>query len=314
MGLLDTKTKAKFTMLDSLVAVANTIVAGYGLPLTIPQAPEVQDATSLVIWGVQVFAMVAVYFTPTIITHLSVKKYVEVKAAQNIEGIKAGTVTPDIAPVVETPVVVEPDDVVPIEEQIALIKRLVLADPWSYIKGSVQARLAYLTDLMQKEHPEWDDPTMAQKVIEKYIGVKLTAKDCEMVNSILGLSAVVKQWSSIKIIADFCDACEFGRLPKWLCDKFVECAVERAVDSTISNAQNDVWKESPKADKEKALRVFGLSDAEIAKTVWGGGSNVWVWQKFSKSDPNIDNGRFKIFNAWSLLGIPDGRSEFRLQG
>lgn len=108
MSLLDTKTKAKFTMLDSLVAVLNTIVAGYGLPLTIPQAPEVQDTTSLVVWGVQVFAMVAVYFAPTIITHLSVKKYVEVKAAQNIEGIKAGTT----APVQSTPVTPQPAPVV----------------------------------------------------------------------------------------------------------------------------------------------------------------------------------------------------------
>lgn len=99
-GLLETKTKAKSTLLTMGVAIANTVGAMLALPqLQIPEgANDTQTITAAVLWLLNII----VIYMPTIVAAIASNTYVKEKTKQNVAVIGSqNTVTPAQPP--ETP-------------------------------------------------------------------------------------------------------------------------------------------------------------------------------------------------------------------
>ncbi len=209
-----------------------------------------------------------------------------IEAARVMIAMATGVDTVEIKPKIEL-----------IKDQISIATEMVAKDPWAFIQGDILARFNYLMNVMLVANPELGTIDAVRALVQPFLDRVPTVEECGTIQSVLGLGAVVKQWSSQHMIADFMVAIELNPALKYLGEDFKKYAISRATNNIVNAGIAKVMSAQTKDELANALMSFGYTETEAYKTT-GVGGNLKIFR-----ETGGQAGGYADFNPWGMLGI-----------
>lgn len=228
------------------------------------------------------------------------KAKTQIKLAEIAAGIAAVSPTVTTTTVTSPPieVITEPTQtespIILVKDTINLAKKVISTDSglWDFLLGAVSRRIDEQIAHLLMVNPNMKTIDAAKEVVEKYLNTKLTEKDCEVINSILGLPAALSAYKDMSIMEDFKKAWDLGRLPRYVLENFRIGANTLIIMQTIGDAAAIVKNDNiPVSDRIRGLLAFGLSEKDANKVQFSGGK-VIIW--------NVNH--YEDFNPYILAG------------
>lgn len=182
MDLTVTKTKAKATYITQVIAVANTILAYFGISVTAPSIPA--DATTEVaVAGLVVYVLqVVIYFVPTIVSVIASRYYVAKKTEQNLAVIESNVGKPEVVdPDALKPEVVDPGLPLPQKQYYEPFEPKEMAHIGNAYEDWENFENLFITVDFTKYHPaiRWE---FAQQIVDEGFARLIKAWKAEGVN------------------------------------------------------------------------------------------------------------------------------------
>ena len=182
-----------------------------------------------------------------------------------------------------------------VKQRIESFVKVVSSDKgmWEYLKGAVSNRIKAAMQHMLDVNPNMPTIDAVKEVVDKYLGIKLSAQDCQVIQSVLGLPQVLHAYNDLTVIQSFEDAANAGTLGRYMIEILRQSAIRGATEDVVVDATKRVIDDdSPIADRRAALMEFGLPE-DVARSAVFSGGQVWI---------NYQGG-YRIFNGYQLAGV-----------
>jgi len=279
------------------IGIVNTIWIGASVPL-----PKDYEWATIIPWAIAII----VQYIPTIVSVITGVVYTNANVKQKEIYAIADASKPTIQPI--APAVSEPTatttpiaapmpaeiPVIQVKDTINLAKKIISTDNglWDFLLGVTSRRIDEQMAHLLMVNPNMKTIDAVKEVVEKYLNIILTQKDCEVINSILGLPAVLSAYKDMSIMEDFKKAWDLGRLPRYILENFRIGANILIVMQTVGNAAAIVKNDNlPVSERIRGLLAFGLSQKDADKVQFSSGK-VTIW--------NINH--YEDFNPYILAG------------
>jgi hypothetical protein len=200
---------------------------------------------------------------------------------------------------------------VSVKEKIEAGRKLVSTDAgmWAFFFDDLSKRINKEVEHMLMVNPGLGTLDAVKEIVQKYVNVVLTEKDCAAINAFIGLPQVLSAYSDVAIMQSFKESVESGKMTgnPTVMQTFRYAANMRVALNIIEEASARVRNDKLSFEERVvALQEFGISEYDSKKMSASGGS-VSIFQSAVPDDPFM-GGRYIPFDPYLLAGMPQNVS------
>ncbi len=211
----------------------------------------------------------------------------------------------------EPPVDVPPiagGSIVTVKDKIEVMTKIANTDKGlkDLARGIVGLRINEQIAHLKQVNLQLGDDEAVKQVVQEYVNVVLTEKQCGAANALLGMPAVIAAHADLNIVNSFIQAWEAGNYNNAAhqINQFRQSTIRamtlRIVEEVASRVRN---ANLPLIDRQKALIEFGVGDYHAQKSDFAtAGVGVWV-QPTDANGNLVHGGHLETFNPYVLAGI-----------
>lgn len=162
---------------------------------------------------------------------------------------------------------------------------------WSFLLNNLVNQIQKAYEKMLAANPQMGSIEAVKEVVQKYLSISLTEKDCQTIQSVRGLFDAIQAHRLADIYKSFKDAYDNNTLGPAKLQELNLVARQDMVKAIVEEAFVRATRSESIAERQQALREFGIAEDKITHAQFSGSGDLIL-------------GDGTIFIPWYYVKIP----------